>query len=72
METLIDCIYSINSTWTSFDIDLKNLKQILLKNPYPLSMMHNVIKKYLQNAIIKTNTRNVFILNFLSKKCIVK
>ena len=70
METLIDCIYSINSTWTSFDIDLKNLKQILLKNPYPLSMMHNVIKKYLQNAINKTNTRNVFILTSFQRNAL--
>ena len=29
IKTLIDCIYRINST---FDIDLKNLKQVLLKN----------------------------------------
>ena len=70
METLIDCIYSINSTWTSFDIDLKNLKQILLKNPYPLSMMHNVIKKYLQNAVNKTNTRNVFILTSFQRNAL--
>ena len=70
METLIDCIYNINSTWTSFGIDLKNLKHILLKNPYPLSMMHNVIKKYLQNAINKTNTRNVFILTSFQRNAL--
>ena len=56
IKTLIDRKYRINSTWTSFDIDLKNLKQVLLKNQYPLSMKDNVIKKYLQNAINKTNT----------------
>ena len=49
-------MYTINSTWTSFDIDLKNLKQVLLKNQYPLSMIDNVIKKYLQNVNNKTNT----------------
>ena len=49
-------MYRINSTWTSFDIDLKNLKQVLLKNQYPLSMINNVMKKYLQNAINNTNT----------------
>ena len=32
MKTLIDRMYRTNSTWTSFDIDLKNLKQVLLKN----------------------------------------
>ena len=49
-------MYRINSTWKSFNIDLKSLKQALLKNQYPLSMIYNVIKKYLQNAINKTNT----------------
>ena len=36
IKTLIDRMYRINSTGTSFDIDLKNLKQVLLKNQYPL------------------------------------
>ena len=56
IKTLIDRMYRINSTWTSFDIDLKNLKQVLLKNQYPLTMIDNVIKTYLQNAVNKTNT----------------
>ena len=55
-KTLIDRMYRINSTWTSFDNDLKNLKQVLLKNQYPLRMIDNVIKKYLQNAISKMNS----------------
>ena len=49
----------INSTWISFDIDLKILKQVLLKNQYPLIMIDNVIKKYIQNAIYKTNTESM-------------
>ena len=49
-------MYRINTTWISFDIDLKNLKQVLLKNQYPLTMIDNVIKKYLQNAVNNTNT----------------
>ena len=59
IKTLIDRIYSINSTWTNFDIDRKNLKQVLLKNHNTLSMKDNVIKKYLQNAISKTNTGSI-------------
>ena len=55
-KTLIDRMYRINSTWINFDIDLENLKQVLLKNQYSLTMMDNVIKKYLQNTINKTNT----------------
>ena len=53
IKTLIDRMYRINSTWTSFDIDLKILKQVLLKNQYPLSMIDIVIKKYLQNYLIR-------------------
>ena len=51
-------MYSINSIGTSSDIDLKDFKQVLLKNQYPLHMIDNVIKKFFQNAI-KTNTENV-------------
>ena len=49
-------MYKIKGTWTSFDVDLKHLKQVLLKNQYPLTMIDNVIKNYLQNAVNKTNT----------------
>ena len=49
-------MYRINNTWTSFDIDLKNLKQAQLKNQYAFIMIYNAIKKYLQNTIYKTNT----------------
>ena len=59
IKTLIDRMYRINSTWISFDIDLKILKQVLLKNQYPLIMIDNVIKKYIQNAINKTNTESM-------------
>ena len=52
-------MHKINSNWTSFDIDLKNLKQVLLKKQYPLSVIDSVIKKYLQNAINKTNTGSI-------------
>ena len=38
IKTFIDRMYRINSTWTSFDIDLKNLNQVQLKNQYPLTM----------------------------------
>ena len=73
-------MYSINSIGTSFDIDLKDFKQVLLKNQYPLHMIDNVIKKFFQNSI-KTNTENVSvrhlilkqdILNFLSFQYILK
>ena len=52
-------MYRINSTWTSFDIDLKNLKQVLLENQYSPTMIDNVIKKYLQNVFNNTNTGSI-------------
>ena len=39
IKTIIDRMYRINSTRTSFDIYLKNLMQVLRKNQYPLSMI---------------------------------
>ena len=59
IKTLNDRMYRINSSWTSFDIDLKYLKQVLLKNQYALSMMDNILKNYLQNAINKANKGSV-------------
>ena len=56
IKTLIDRMYRINSIWAGFDTDLSNLKQVLPKNQYPLGMIDNVTKKYLQNAIDKRNT----------------
>ena len=59
IKTLIDCMYRIKNTWTSFDIDLKNLKQVLLKNQYPLRMIDSVTRKYLQNAITEMKTGSI-------------
>ena len=49
-------MYMINKTWTSFDIDLKTLKQDYLNSS---SMIDNAIKKYLQNAFNKANIGSV-------------
>ena len=69
IKTSIDRMYRINSTSTSFNVDLKNLKQVLLKNQYPLRMINNVIKKYLQNAIteMKTGSMQVELPNIETK-----
>ena len=46
-------MYRINSPWKSLDTDLKNHKQVLFKNQYPLCMIDNVIKKYLKVLLIR-------------------
>ena len=48
-------MYRINNTWTGFHKDLKDLKKILQKNQYPLKMIDQIIKLYLNNKI---NCRN--------------
>ena len=48
-------MYRINNSWTSFDKDLKDLKNILEKNQYPLILRDLVVKSYLN---VKINCRN--------------
>ena len=39
IKTLVDWMYKINNSWTGFDKDIKDLKNILQKNQYPLKMI---------------------------------
>ena len=48
-------MYRINNSWASFHKDLKDLKNILEKNPYPLKMIDHIVKSYLNDKI---NCRN--------------
>ena len=55
IKTLVDRMYRINNSWTGFDKDLKDLKNILQKNQYPLKMIDHIVKSYLNDKI---NCRN--------------
>ena len=55
IKTLVDRMYRINNSWTGFDKDLKDLKNILQKNQYPFKMIDHVVKSYLNDKI---NCRN--------------
>ena len=44
-------MYRINNSWTGFDKDLKDLKNILQKNQYSLKMIDHVVKSYLNDKI---------------------
>ena len=48
-------MYRINNSRTAFDKDLKDLKNILQKNQYPLKMIDHIVKSYLNDKI---NCRN--------------
>ena len=51
-------MYRINNSWTGFDKDLKDLKNILQKNQYPLKMIDHVVKSYLNDKIICRNEKS--------------
>ena len=47
IETVVDRMYRINNSWTGFDKHVKDLKNILQKNQYPLKMIGHVVKSSL-------------------------
>ena len=51
----MDRMYRITNSWTGFDKNLKDLKNILQKNQYPLKMIDHIVKSYLNDKI---NCRN--------------
>ena len=55
----------IKYSWTGFVKDLKDLKNILQKNQYPLKMINHVVKTYLNDKI---NCRNEKILKTQNQK----
>ena len=48
-------MYSINNSWTVFNKDLKDLKNIFQDNQYPVKMTDHIVKSYLNDKI---NCRN--------------
>ena len=55
IKTLMNRFYRINNSCTDFEKDLKDLKNFLHKNQYPLKMIDHVVKSYLNDMI---NCRN--------------
>ena len=58
IKTLVDRMCRINNSWTGFDKDLKDLKIILQKNQYPLKMIDDIIKSYLNDKINCKNEKS--------------
>ena len=58
IKTLVDRMYRINNSWTGFDKDLKDLKIIFQKNQYPLKMIDDIIKSYLNDKINCKNEKS--------------
>ena len=55
IKLLVDRMYRINNSWTGFDKELKDFKNIIQKNQYPLKMIDHIVKPYLNDKI---NCRN--------------
>ena len=51
IKTLMNQMYRINNSWTGFDKGLKDLKNIIPKNQYPLKRIGPVVKSYLNDKI---------------------
>ena len=62
IKLLVDRKYRINNSWTGFDKELKDFKNFLQKNQYPLKMIDHIVKSYLNDKINCRNEKS-------SKKC---
>ena len=51
--TLAYCCFKICSDWTKFHEELSFLKQVFLKNGYPLSFIDNCFKTFVDKLFIK-------------------
>ena len=58
IKTLVDRMCRINNSWTGFDKDLMDLKIVLQKNQYPLQMIDDIIKSYLNDKINCKNEKS--------------
>ena len=54
VNTLLDRIFKINSSWVGFDIDVESLKSSLLRNLYPSRLIDKCVKDFLNKKLEKT------------------
>ena len=73
IKCLIDRLFKICNNWNSFHNDIENIKSNRIKNAYPLFLVDNVIKKYLnykfssnQNQLKDTSDVYYFKLSYIS------
>ena len=72
IKCLIDRSFKICNNWNSFHNDIENIKSNRIKNAYPLFLVDNVIKKYLnykfssnQNQLKDTSDVHYFKLPYI-------
>ena len=52
INTLLDRIYKINSSWNGFDLDVKSLKSSLARNLYPTRLIDRCIRIFLNKIFV--------------------
>ena len=57
IKTLVHRVYEICSTWKLFHSDIKKLENILKRNAYPPKVIDRELRKYLNNRLSKTKTK---------------
>ena len=55
IKTLIYRIYETNSSWTSFNEEVSNIKHLLMKNMYPSYLIDKQVKHFLHNQFSTHN-----------------
>ena len=57
VRTLVDSAFKINSSWKTFHLDLKRIKENLQRNSFPIDFIDSRVKCYLDHKIGDTKNR---------------
>ena len=57
VRTLIDHAFKINSSWKTFHLDLKRIKENLERNSFPIEFIDSRVKCYLDHKIGDTKNK---------------
>ena len=57
MRTLVDRAFKINSSWKTFHLDLKRIKENLQRSSFPIDFIDSRVKCYLDHKIGDTKNK---------------
>ena len=57
VRTLVDCAFKINSSWKTFHLDLKRIKENLQRNSFPIDFIDSRVKCYFDHKIGDTKNK---------------
>ena len=59
IKTLLHRAFQISSSWNFFDKEKQTIKNLLIKNLYPSSLIDKEIKKFLENKFTAKKNTNI-------------